>query len=134
MIDSGLIVTLYILVPLLTALCVTAVTTRTLIPFLKRIKTTQTIHEDVPDSHRQKAGTPTMGGVAILVGVACGGAVAMAMVRFSANMAVILAIAAVFGLIGFLDDYTKVVKRRNLGLTAKQKILLQLLVALILAL
>ncbi|MDR2157464.1 MAG: phospho-N-acetylmuramoyl-pentapeptide-transferase [Clostridiales Family XIII bacterium] len=128
--DLGFALALDFLIPLSVALCVTAVVTRALIPFFRRMKTTQIIHEDVPDAHRQKEGTPTMGGAAILAGLISGCAAAMISARFSVDTAVILTVALIFGFVGFLDDYTKVTRRRNLGLTAKQKIALQLFVAL----
>ncbi|MDR0357734.1 MAG: phospho-N-acetylmuramoyl-pentapeptide-transferase [Clostridiales Family XIII bacterium] len=130
MADFDFAFTLNCFMPLAVALCVTAVLTRALIPYLKRLGTTQTIHEDVPGSHQRKAGTPVMGGAAILAGAVCGGATAMAIVRFSANFVAILLVALIFGFVGFLDDRTKVLNRRNLGLTAKKKILLQILISL----
>jgi phospho-N-acetylmuramoyl-pentapeptide-transferase len=116
------------------AFIATALVTKQLIPFLKRVKSTQTIHEDVPENHQAKSGTPTMGGIAIIIGIVAGCAAAMAIVEFSLNLIVILLVVVVFGLVGFLDDVQKVINKRNLGLTARQKILLQFAAALVIAL
>ncbi|MDR0852381.1 MAG: phospho-N-acetylmuramoyl-pentapeptide-transferase [Clostridiales Family XIII bacterium] len=134
MIESGLTLTMNMLLSLLSALLVTALITWRLIPFLKRQKTTQVIYDEAPERHKQKSGTPTMGGIAIICGILIGCLVAMLLVRFSANMGITLLVTVVFGLVGFLDDYTKINKKRNLGLTAKQKIALQLVVSLFVAL
>ncbi len=113
------------------------------IPFLKRLKFGQTIREDGPKWHHSKEGTPTMGGVLIIAGVLIGLVIAYAYSGFSGGNLVIelgdslkmttlfsgVGLALGMGLIGFLDDYIKVVKKRNLGLTPRQKTLLQLLVA-----
>lgn len=121
---------LQILLPLLVAFGVSAMIAWKLIPFLKRVKGTQTIHEDVPDSHHRKAGTPTMGGIAIIAGCCFGSITAMVFSGFSANIVVALTVMLIFGFVGFFDDYKKIANRRNLGLTAKQKLLLQSVVAL----
>jgi phospho-N-acetylmuramoyl-pentapeptide-transferase len=128
--NSALDFILQILLPLLFSFGVSAIISWKLIPFLKRVKGTQTIHEDVPDSHHRKAGTPTMGGIAIIAGCCFGSIAAMAFSGFSANIMVVLIVMLIFGFVGFFDDYKKVANRRNLGLTAKQKLLLQLVVAL----
>lgn len=127
---KGITFAINIIIPLLSAFVVSTLITRWLVPFLKRIKTTQHIHEDVPDSHQLKSGTPTMGGVGIILGVFVGCTAAMLHMQFSWNMLMILFVVLVFGLVGFLDDYKKVVNRRNLGLTALQKLVLQILLAL----
>jgi phospho-N-acetylmuramoyl-pentapeptide-transferase len=119
-----------ILAPLAVALLVTTIVVRNLIPYLKRIKNTQQIYEDAPDSHQSKAGTPTMGGVGIILGVLVGTTFAMGVIKFSMNLVIVLVVFVLFGAVGFLDDYTKVAKKRNLGLTAKQKIVFQLIVSI----
>ncbi|MBX5435590.1 MAG: phospho-N-acetylmuramoyl-pentapeptide-transferase [Alicyclobacillaceae bacterium] len=93
------------------------------IPVLHRLKFGQRVREEGPKHHQAKTGTPTMGGVMIVL------ALALTTARFSmhsAEMGILLFSALSFGLIGFLDDFIKVRKRRNLGLTAKQKLLLQM--------
>jgi len=98
-----------------------------LIPLFHRLKFGQEIREIGPDWHKKKSGTPTMGGVIfILPIVAC----TLVFVRTTISVALVL-FALSFGLVGFIDDYIKVVKKRNLGLTEKQKFLLQLLFAVL---
>ena len=113
------------------------------IPYLKRLKFGQTILDIGPKWHKGKEGTPTMGGVMIIAGVLLSLGIAYAYSaltqgRFAADMktpywlSVFLAglvMALFMAAIGFMDDYIKVVKKRNLGLTARQKTFLQLLVA-----
>ena len=95
-----------------------------LIPLLRRMKFGQQVRDDGPQSHLKKSGTPTMGGIIILL------ALALAYVKFSdggyAFWALLIACFG-FGLVGFLDDYIKIVLKRSLGLTARQKLLGQLL-------
>jgi phospho-N-acetylmuramoyl-pentapeptide-transferase len=95
-----------------------------LIPILRRLKFGQQIRTEGPQGHQKKAGTPTMGGVIILL------ALSVSFLRFSDlnTDAVILLVAALgYGLVGFLDDYIKIAFKRSLGLTAKQKLLGQFL-------
>lgn len=113
------------------------------IPYLKRLKFGQTILDIGPKWHKGKEGTPTMGGVMIVAGVLLSLAIsytysAIAKGRFAIDMkspyrlSVFLAgliMALCMAAIGFMDDYIKVVKKRNLGLTARQKTFLQLLVS-----
>ena len=96
-----------------------------LIPILHKLKYGQTEREDGPESHLKKSGTPTMGGIALL------GAVFFTSILFAKGNdegVAVLVVTMGFGLIGFLDDYIKVVKKRSLGLRAYQKIVLQLIV------
>lgn len=114
------------------------------IPYLHKLKFGQTILDIGPKWHKNKQGTPTMGGILIFVGTAVGIAVGIATALLSKNSKLIaeikggvkgnflwagLCLAIGMGLIGFIDDYIKVVKKRNLGLTARQKTALQLLVS-----
>ena len=97
-----------------------------LIPFLHRLKFGQNVRDDGPQTHLKKAGTPTMGGLAIL------SSFLLSAVFFlkDNNEAILLIFTTIgFGLIGFIDDYTKVVKKRSLGLTPKQKLVMQLAVS-----
>lgn len=102
-----------------------------LVPFLRRIKAGQSIKTDGPTWHMSKNGTPTMGGVMFIAAVA----VVCLTVGFSSMLAgdyghiFCLLFALVFGAIGFLDDYEKLKKKQNLGLTAGKKFLLQLVAA-----
>lgn len=99
------------------------------IPLLKRLKFGQQIREEGPQGHLKKAGTPTMGGTIILL------AVSLTFFRFEDSKTMefyILLVATLgFGLIGFLDDYIKIVFKRSLGLSAKQKLLGQFSIAVI---
>jgi phospho-N-acetylmuramoyl-pentapeptide-transferase len=99
-----------------------------LIPLLRRMKFGQQVRDDGPQTHLKKAGTPTMGGIVIIL------AFTLAFLKFSVintDFYVLLVATLGFGLIGFLDDYIKIVFKRSLGLTAKQKLILQLLFAAI---
>ncbi len=96
---------------------------------LRELSIGQFIREDGPKSHETKAGTPTMGGLLIVISILIP-TLLWANLR---NVYVWIAMGSLvgFGAIGFYDDYTKLVKMRNLGLTARQKFLLQVLVATI---
>ncbi len=101
-----------------------------IIPFLQRLKVGQSIREEGPKSHLKKQGTPTMGGIIFILGTV----VAVLVQRnFSAEAGFVLLSFLGFAAIGFADDYIKVVLKRNLGLSAKQKILGQIMVAAILS-
>lgn len=104
-----------------------------LIPILRILKFGQNIREDGPQRHLQKAGTPTMGGVIFLAGIVAG-SLAAAEKPTSLEMVTLLGTALGFALIGFLDDFIKVVMHRNLGLRAYQKLLGQFSLAVILCL
>lgn len=103
-----------------------------LVPFLRKIKAGQEIREDGPTWHMSKAGTPTMGGLMFILGavVVCLTVGFKNMLEGDYTHMLVLAFALVFGVIGFIDDYEKLRKKQNLGLTAKQKFLLQLVVAI----
>jgi phospho-N-acetylmuramoyl-pentapeptide-transferase len=84
----------------------------------------QRIREDGPHTHMEKMGTPTMGGVVILAGLVLGYlASRLTTQRFTVNGFALVLAALGFGLVGFLDDFTKVRRRRSLGLTKSQKLL-----------
>lgn len=124
------------LLPFIASLAVTLLLGRVFIPWLRRLKFGQEIREEGPKWHRKKSGTPTMGGIMFITGIAVGVAAASVMFAAQGNFSpkfarciVIFAVALGFGVIGFIDDYIKVVKKRNLGLTAIQKFMLQVLLA-----
>ncbi|HBD63204.1 MAG TPA: phospho-N-acetylmuramoyl-pentapeptide-transferase [Clostridiales bacterium] len=102
-----------------------------IIPALRRLKVGQSIREEGPKSHYSKSGTPTMGGViiilAMIISIFTSG-------YYNQEVWATLFFTLGFGLIGFIDDYIKVVLKRNLGLRAYQKIIGQFLFALLLAL
>jgi phospho-N-acetylmuramoyl-pentapeptide-transferase len=95
---------------------------------LGRLQIGQHIREEGPQTHKAKAGTPTMGGVLILVGVLVPTLLWADLTNLKIWIVVLATIA--FGAIGFADDYLKVVKRRSLGLTARKKLLGQFAVGL----
>lgn len=102
-----------------------------MIPFLTRLKVGQNIREDGPKTHLVKAGTPTMGGIIIItaVMVAC-----FLMAGKSRQALTVVLSMLAFGGIGFWDDYIKVVLKRSLGLRAREKIIMQLLISFALGL
>lgn len=95
------------------------------IPFLKRLKVGQTERTEGPESHLKKNGTPTMGGILFLVSVVV---TSLLFVKDYPRIVPILFLTLGFGLIGFLDDYIKVVLKRSMGLRAWQKFALQIAV------
>ncbi|MDR0952075.1 MAG: phospho-N-acetylmuramoyl-pentapeptide-transferase [Oscillospiraceae bacterium] len=101
------------------------------VPFLRRVKAGQSIREDGPSWHKTKAGTPTMGGVIFIVGcaAACVGVGYSAFADGDFGHLFVLAFALAFGAIGFVDDYYKLKKKQNLGLTAGKKFILQVAAA-----
>lgn len=102
------------------------------IPFLRRLKFGQSIREEGPKSHQKKTGTPTMGGVMILISITITTLVMTG--KFSqpsVETYLLLFVTLGFGLLGFMDDFIKVVMKRNLGLTSKQKLLGQIIISVI---
>src|SRR5467141_2902179 len=100
-----------------------------LIRRLRELQIGQFIREEGPQEHKKKAGTPTMGGVLIVISTA----VPVLLWADLTNPFILLSLFALFGfaVIGFIDDYAKVSKQRNLGLTAKKKIYFQVFVSLV---
>ena len=127
----------------LAAFAVTAILGFVVVPYLRKLKFGQTILEIGPKWHESKKGTPTMGGVMIIIGFlialcaafgqsSIAGSGFFVELKNSFDLSLFLSgiiMALGMGAIGFIDDYIKVVKKRNLGLTAKQKTFLQLLVS-----
>ncbi len=97
------------------------------IPLLHRFRFGQAIRAEGPARHQQKSGTPTMGGVLVILSVA------FTAWRFSSSptIGILVFVMVAFGLIGLLDDAIKVVRRRNLGLTARQKLVAQVVVVVV---
>ncbi len=102
------------------------------IPMLQKLKFGQYIREEGPKSHQSKSGTPTMGGMIILAGVIVTSLIFI-FVEKEMNIVPVLFMTVGFGLIGFADDYIKVVKKRNLGLTEIQKLIGQFIVTAVFA-
>lgn len=115
-----------IVIPALIAFVVTLITGPAVIRFMHRLKFGQYIREEGPKSHQKKSGTPTMGGVLFLIGLAAG---AVFYIPHYPKVLPVLLTTFGFGLVGFVDDYIKVVMKRNLGLTALQKMLMQVIVS-----
>ena len=133
----------WVLVATLTSFLITYFSGKKVIPYLHKLKYGQTILEIGPSWHKNKQGTPTMGGVIFVVGIFLSLILTLPLYYFFTvqnnlrlqepplmTLKIIsgLLMALAYGVIGFLDDYVKVVKKRNLGLTARQKLIMQFLV------
>ncbi len=105
------------------ALC--AVLGPIVIPLLRKLRCGQTVREDGPQAHLKKTGTPTMGGILILLSVMVA---SLPYIGIHQEAAPVLFLMIGFGMVGFLDDYIKIVCRRSLGLLAWQKLAGQLIV------
>lgn len=115
-----------------------------IIPLLRRLKYGQTILEIGPSWHKSKDGTPTMGGIMFIIGIVVSSVVCVLLFYSTHSISLDLMIskdttvrifaglgmAFLYGVIGFIDDYIKVVKKRNLGLNAKQKLVFQFAVVI----
>ncbi len=118
-----------ILVSLAAGFLLSAVLGRFLIPALRALKAGQSIREVGPTWHNSKAGTPTMGGLMFMAGsLVC---IATGLYSGEWTHLLVLALALMFGAIGFFDDFIKVKKKRNLGLTSLQKLVLQIFASVI---
>lgn len=122
--DSG------VLVPVLLSFVISAAAGPLVIPILRRLKVGQTVRDDGPQTHLKKNGTPTMGGIIFLLGVIV---TSIFYVKNYPKIIPILFVTVGFGIVGFLDDYIKVVLRRSEGLTPAQKMAGQLIVTAIFA-
>ncbi len=135
---------LYPILALALSLLITFLLGFVIIPFMHKLKFGQTILDIGPNWHKNKQGTPTMGGFMFILGTVLSLAAVLALGWALGNESIRLAVsdeyrlvallagvglALLMALIGFMDDYIKVVQKRNLGLTARQKTVLQLVVA-----
>ena len=114
-----------IILPAIIAFVISAVLCPVIIPFLQKLKFGQFIRDEGPEAHQKKTGTPTMGGLIFIISVI------LTSLFYIKDFPMILPVAFAtlgFGVIGFMDDYIKVVKKRNLGLTEIQKLSGQILV------
>ena len=98
------------------------------IPLLQRLKAQQSIREEGPQAHLAKAGTPTMGGLFMMLALVL---TICIVPPYSVTLWMLLFLTLGHGLLGFSDDFIKAVKRRNLGLTAKQKLAGQVVLAIL---
>ncbi len=112
------------------AFLVAIVVAPVLIPYLRKLKFGQQILEEGPSWHKSKQGTPTMGGIIFILAIFVATVVYM-LVSFNLHLFMMLMVSLGFGAIGFVDDYIKVVKKRNLGLTAIQKLVLQIILTVL---
>lgn len=113
------------ILPVLISFVISAALGPVVIPLLRRLKFGQTVREEGPQSHLKKTGTPTMGGLIILAGIVI---TSLLYVKDYPKIIPILFVTVGFGIIGFLDDYIKIVLHRSEGLTPGQKMLGQILV------
>ena len=120
----------HVVIPVLISFALSVIMGPFVIPFLRRLKMGQTERVDGVQSHLKKAGTPTMGGVMILGSVVI---TSLFYVKDYPKIIPVLFLTVGFGLIGFLDDYLKVVMKRSDGLFPKQKMALQIVVTAIFA-
>lgn len=122
-----------LIVPLL-SFGLAVVLAQIMIPYFRRLKIGQSIRDDGPARHLQKAGTPTMGGLLFITSVVISLIVlqltGMGGLDFWSTLAFLLLFVG-YGLLGFVDDYIKVVKKRPLGLKAREKLIIQFLLSLI---
>ena len=121
---------LSVLMPVIISFLVSVVLCPIIIPFLRRLKFGQTVRDEGPESHLKKNGTPTMGGLVILASILI---TSLIYVAKYPDIIPVLFMTLGFGLIGFLDDYLKVVLRRSDGLFPRQKMALQIVVTAVFA-
>ena len=137
----------WIALSIIVSFAVTSLSGFLLIPWLRKLKFGQTIYDIGPAWHKSKQGTPTMGGIMFIIGTVISFAITILSSHLSSDVNLItdynsspltsaayiklfggLIMALLFGAIGFIDDYIKVVKKRNLGLTITQKTVAQILI------
>ncbi|MCM1157132.1 MAG: phospho-N-acetylmuramoyl-pentapeptide-transferase [Bacteroidales bacterium] len=119
-----------ILLPVLIAFFISVLLSPMLIPFLKKLKFGQFVRDDGPESHLKKSGTPTMGGLIILFSIVI---TSLFYMKSHPMIVPVLFVTLGFGLVGFLDDYIKVVMKRSMGLRAWQKMVGQFLITAVFA-
>ncbi len=133
---------LTVIIAAVIAFAVTGIIGKWFIPYLRKIKYGQNIIEEYgPTWHKTKQGTPTMGGFMFIIGTAIAVVVAFVLycvfytpefpeleTQMLVRVAITVLMALAFGFLGFVDDYIKVVKKRNMGLTSKQKFVMQLVI------
>lgn len=113
------------IMPVIISFVISILTGPIVIPLLKKLKVGQTVRDDGPKSHLKKNGTPTMGGILILLAIA---GTSLFYMKEYPRIIPVLFLMLGFGLVGFLDDYIKVVLKRSMGLSPLQKMVLQLIV------
>lgn len=116
----------HILLAFVATFIITVVLGKIAIPMLRSLHAQQSIREEGPESHQAKAGTPTMGGAFMMVALVIDVAL---FAPWNVGTGMLLFLTLGHCLLGFFDDFVKAVKKRNLGLTAKQKLLGQFILA-----
>lgn len=116
------------ILPTILSFAITVVLCPIVIPFLTMLKFGQQVRNDGPKTHLKKTGTPTMGGIVILAGILI---TSILYLESNPEIIPILFVTVGFGIIGFLDDFIKIVMKRSLGLRAYQKMVGQLIVSII---
>lgn len=119
-----------IFLPVLIAFAISAILGPVVIPWLHKLKFGQFIRDEGPEAHKKKSGTPTMGGIIFLIATLVS---SLIFLKDYPKILPVLFTTLAFGIIGFLDDYIKVVKKRNLGLTEIQKLAAQIVVTAVFA-
>ncbi|WP_042223856.1 phospho-N-acetylmuramoyl-pentapeptide-transferase [Oceanobacillus manasiensis] len=123
-----------LLITIAIAFLITVLLSPIFIPFLRRLKFGQSIREEGPKSHQKKTGTPTMGGLMIVFSIVIT-SIIMALKAGAEGIGyeiwLLIFVLFGYGVLGFLDDYIKVAMKRNLGLTSKQKMAGQIVIALV---
>lgn len=122
------------LIVIVASFLLTVITGPFFIPFLRRLKFGQSIREEGPQSHMKKAGTPTMGGLMIIISTIIAAIVVTLLLApevVTYHFWLLLFLLFSYGLIGFLDDFIIILTKTNKGLTSKQKLFAQILVAVI---
>lgn len=119
-----------VLLPALIAFGISVLLSPIMIPFLKKLKFGQFVRDDGPESHLKKSGTPTMGGLIILCSIVI---TSLLYIKSNPKILPVLFVTLGFGLVGFLDDYIKVVMKRSMGLRAWQKMIGQFLITAVFA-
>lgn len=115
---------------ILISFVITLILAPMIIPILKKLKIGQNVRDDGPKSHLVKSGTPTMGGIIMLIALLV---TTVTSGMLNSDMYILLISTFGFGLIGFVDDYMKVANRRSLGLKPYQKLIGQIILAVLLA-
>lgn len=121
-----------LILPLLVAFGVTMFCGPILLPWLKKLKIGQNVRDDGPQTHLIKSGTPTMGGILILLGLIAGAVLFLRGRIIWTAFAISTTLA--FAALGFADDYIKVIKKRSMGLSERQKMIGQIVISLLMAL
>lgn len=116
------------ILPILLSFIITVILCPTIIPFLTKLKFGQFVRNDGPRTHLKKSGTPTMGGIVIVSGILL---TSLFYIHENTEILPILFMTVSFGILGFMDDFIKVVMKRSLGLKAYQKLIGQLLISVL---